>query len=73
MGVDLHYFMDGIAALPPVVHLLIQKAEAGIRFTFGKALEQGSKVHEAAESLQMISRAFPSSRQAGSQSNRLTR
>lgn len=54
MRVDLHHFVDGIAALPPAVHLLIQQAEPGIRFTFSKAPQQGAKVYQAAEKLQMM-------------------
>ncbi len=49
--------MNGIPALPPAVHLLIQKAEPGIRFAIGQELQQGAKIHEAAKSLNMITGA----------------
>ncbi len=69
MGIDLHHFMNGIPALPPAVHFLIQQAEPGLRFTSGQAIEQGAKVHEATESLYVIPGAafHPAGQQAFSQ------
>ena len=54
MGIDLHHFVNGIPALPPAVHLLIQQAEPVICFASGQAPQQGAKVNEAAESLKVI-------------------
>ena len=49
--------MNGIPALPPAVHLLIQQAEPGITFTSSQTLQQRAKVHEAGESIKVITRA----------------
>lgn len=73
MDIDLHRFVNGIPALPPAVHLLIQQAEPGIRFTRGQAIQQGAKVHEAAENINVITGAafHTDGKQAFDQTDRL--
>jgi hypothetical protein len=55
VDVDLHRFMNGIAALPPADHILIHKTEKGIHFAFSEAPQKWSKVHEANVNIYIIS------------------
>jgi hypothetical protein len=57
IGIDLHRLMNGIPAVPPAGHLLIQQAKPGIHLIISQVLQQGAKDHEAGESLKVIIRA----------------
>ena len=55
MGIDLHHLVDGIPTLPPAVQLLIKQPEPEISFTSSQAVRHMAKVHEADESVSVIS------------------